>query len=104
MELIEADKLLQAYQCLIEMEDARDDILFELHNLPEQFPTDRMTLRRNFGNVETVSSRLAQKIQTTLKQSLTIIRKEPIIIVSALRIVQREEKADEFAIQVSYPH
>lgn len=101
MELIDADKLLQAHQCLIEMEVARDDILFELYNLPEQYTSDKITLKHNFAKLETVSSQLAQKIQMTLKRCLTTVRKEPTIIVTALRIVQREEKADEFAMQVS---
>lgn len=101
MELIEADKLLQAHQCLVDMENARDDILFELYNLPEQYASNKMALKQNFAKLETVSSQLAQKIQMTLKRCLTTVRIEPTIIVTALRVVQREEKADEFAIQVS---
>ena len=34
-------KLLDAHKSLVELENSRDDLLFELHKLPHQSPADR---------------------------------------------------------------
>ncbi|KAL5013228.1 hypothetical protein ScPMuIL_007498 [Solemya velum] len=41
-ELINDSKLLQAHKHLTELEQARDDLLFELYKQPNQSPTDKM--------------------------------------------------------------
>lgn len=101
---IEEDKLLNAHQCLTDLENSRDDILFELHKLPKQYTTDKMTLKSNFAKVEAVSAQLGQKIRLILDRCLATVRKEPTIIVTAMRIIKREETADAFALQVNYTH
>lgn len=98
---IEEDKLLHAHQCLTDLENSRDDILYELHKLPKQYALDKMTLKSNFAKVEVVSNQLGNKIRMILNRCLATVRKEPTIIVTALRIIQREEKSDTFALQVS---
>lgn len=99
---IEEDKLLNAHQCLTDLENSRDDILFELHKLPKQYALDKMTLKSNFAKVEAVSAQLGQKIRLILDRCLATVRKEPTIIVTAMRIIKREETADTFALQVSH--
>lgn len=96
---IEEDKLLNAHQCLTDLENSRDDILFELHKLPKQYALDKMTLKSNFAKVEAVSAQLGQKIRLILVRWLATVRKEPTIIVTAMRIIKREETADAFAMQ-----
>jgi exocyst complex component 3 len=96
---IEDGKLLHAHQCLSDLENSRDDMLFELHKLPKQSAHDKMTLKRYFEKVEKVSSELEQHIRLILKRTLNTVRKEPTVIVTALRIIEREEKADQFALQ-----
>lgn len=98
---IEDDKLLNAHQCLTDLENSRDDILFELHKLPKQYALDKMTLKTNFAKVESVSDKLGDKIRIILDRCLTTVRKEPTIIVTAMRIIKREETADTFALQVN---
>lgn len=99
MQLIEEDKLLQAHQCLAGLENSRDDMLFELHKLPKQSAHDKMTLKRYFEKVETVSQQLERKIRLIMTRTLATVRKEPTVIVTALRLIEREEKADQFALQ-----
>lgn len=99
MQLIEEDKLLQAHQCLAGLENSRDDMLFELHKLPKQSAHDKMTLKRYFEKVETVSQQLERKIRLIMTRTLATVRKEPTIIVTALRLIEREEKSDQFALQ-----
>jgi exocyst complex component 3 len=74
-------------------------MLFELHKLPKQSAHDKMTLKRYFEKVETVSVELERTIRLILQRTLNTVRKEPTVIVTALRIIEREEKADQFALQ-----
>ncbi|XP_055594451.1 exocyst complex component 3 [Uranotaenia lowii] len=99
MQWIEEDKLLHAHQCLSDLENSRDDLLYELHKLPKQNAHDKITLKRYFEKVETVSTTLEKKIRLILQRTLNTVRKEPTVIVTALRIIEREEKADAFALQ-----
>ncbi|XP_058059313.1 exocyst complex component 3 [Anopheles bellator] len=99
MAWIEEDKLLHAHQCLSDLENSRDDLLYELHKLPKQNAHDKITLKRYFEKVETVSLTLEKKIRLVLQRTLNTVRKEPTVIVTALRIIEREEKADAFALQ-----
>lgn len=99
MAWIEEDKLLLAHQCLSDLENSRDDLLFELHKLTKQNTHDKITLKCYFDKVETVSSALQEKLRFIFTRTLNTVRKEPTIIVTALRIVEREEKADQFALQ-----
>lgn len=99
LQWIEEDKLLHAHQCLSDLENSRDDILYELHKLPKQYALDKMTMKKNFEKVENVSVQLGQKIRLILVRCLATVRKEPTIIVTAMRIIKREEAADAFALQ-----
>lgn len=98
---IEEDKLLHAHQCLSDLENSRDDLLYELHKLPKPNDYDKLTLKRYFEKVETVSTSLERKIRLILQRTLNTVRKEPTVIVTALRIIEREEKADAYAESVS---
>jgi exocyst complex component 3 len=99
MAWIEEDKLLLAHQCLSDLENSRDDLLFSLHKLSKQNTHDKITLKCYFDKVETVSTALQDKLRFIFKRTLNTVRKEPTVIVTALRIVEREEKADQFALQ-----
>lgn len=96
---IEEDKLLLAHQCLSDLENSRDDLLFELHKLTKQNTHDKITLKCYFDKVETISTSLHEKLRFIFKRTLNTVRKEPTVIVTALRIIEREEKADQFALQ-----
>lgn len=74
-------------------------MLFELHKLPKQSAHDKMTLKRYFEKVETVSQQLERKIRLNMTRTLATVRKEPAVIVTALRLIEREEKSDQFALQ-----
>lgn len=99
MQWIEKDKLLPAHHCLTDLENSRDDLLFELHKLPKQYAHDKITLKRYFEKVEVVSQELERKIRLIMSRTLATVRNEPTVIVTALRLIEREEKADHFALQ-----
>lgn len=95
---INEGKLLHAHQSLMDLENSRDDLLYELHKLPNQAPADKILLKAYFEDVEAVSQLLEKQLRLVLNRTLNTVRKEPTIIVTALRIIEREEKADEFAL------
>lgn len=87
-------------QCLSDLENSRDDLLYELHRLPNQSSHDKIMLKAYFEDVEMVSNLLEKQIKLILARTLNTVRKEPTVIVTALRIIEREEKRDQMALQV----
>lgn len=98
MDLISEGKLLAAHQSLAILEKSRDDLLLEMHKLSNQSPTDQNMLKHYFSDVEKLSEELSKQLWLILCRTLTSVRKEPKIIVSALRIIEREEIEDAAAI------
>ncbi|XP_035743046.1 exocyst complex component 3-like isoform X1 [Vespa mandarinia] len=96
---INEGKLLHAHQSLMDLENSRDDLLYELHKLPNQSMADTIMLKAYFEDVEILSQLMEKQIRLVLSRTLNTVRKEPTVIVTALRIIEREEKADHFAIQ-----
>lgn len=92
-------KLLHAHQCLVDLENSRDDLLFEVHKLPNQAPSDTILLKAYFEDVKVVSDMLEKQIKLVLSRTLNTVRKEPMVIVTVLRIIEREERSDVFAFQ-----
>lgn len=87
-------------QCLTDLENSRDDLLYELHKLPNQSNHDKIMLKAYFEDVETLSNLLDKQIRLILGRTLNTVRKEPTVIVTALRLIEREEKRDQLALQV----
>lgn len=96
---INEGKLLHTHQCLTDLENSRDDLLYELHKYPNQSPHDKIMLKAYFADVQTLSDLLEKQLKLVLSRTLNTVRKEPTEIVTALRIIEREEKADTFALQ-----
>lgn len=94
---IDEGKLLEAHLTLMDLENSRDDLLFEMHRLSSTSSSDKSMLKHYFSEVEKVSEDLGKQLWLIFRFTLNSIRKEPAIIVSALRIVEREEKRDEVA-------
>lgn len=98
-ELINDGKLLLAHKHLTELETARDDLLFELHKQPQHSPTDDNTLKKYFAQVEKLSVTLGKQLWIILQRVLMSVRREPALIVSALRIIEREERLDLISLK-----
>lgn len=96
---INESKLLHAHQCLMDLENSRDDLLFELHKLPNEKPADKIMLKAYFEDIQELSDKLEKQIRLILSRTINTVRKEPTVIVTVLRIIEREEKADCFAVQ-----
>ncbi|XP_073990576.1 exocyst complex component Sec6 [Rhodnius prolixus] len=96
---INEGKLLYAHHSLNDLENSRDDLLYEVHKVPGQAAADRILLKASFEEVETASSLLEKQLRLVLSRILNTVRKEPSVIVTALRIIDKEEKKDAFALQ-----
>lgn len=77
-------------------------MLWELHKSPNQSAADCVLLAAYFEEVEELSSLLEKQVRVVLGRTLNTVRKEPTIIVTALRIVEWQEMQDEFAAQVTH--
>ena len=86
---------VQAHQSLVDLENSRDDLLFELHRLGHNNSRDRDLLKEYFETVTDLSSKLEKQLGFILMRTFATVRKSPRELVSALRIVEREERADE---------
>jgi len=88
-------KLLQAHQSLGDLENSRDDLLFELHRLGHQNTRDRDLLKEYFAAVGDLSGQLEKHLGIIILRTFNTVRKNPKELVTALRIIEREERADE---------
>ncbi|KAK7487302.1 hypothetical protein BaRGS_00021391 [Batillaria attramentaria] len=93
-DLISDGKLLQAHKHLTDLEMSRDDLLQELHRQPNQSPTDKNMLNRYFSEVQELSKELGKQLWVIIQRMLMSVRREPTLIVTALRIIEREERMD----------
>ncbi|CAG2118198.1 unnamed protein product, partial [Medioppia subpectinata] len=91
--------LLIAHQYMTDLENSRDDLLYELHRLPATSTADKNMLKHYYSEVEKLSEELGKQLWLIIRLTLNSVRKEPAIIVTALRIIEREEKADAMAIK-----
>ena len=102
---------------LTDLESSRDELLFELHKQQIQSPTDAkvrptnpsqiiyltatqlmvalQTIEQYFSELERLSEELGKQLWVILQRTTITIRTEPTIIVSCLRIIEREEKCDK---------
>jgi exocyst complex component 3 len=91
-ELIMEGKLLQAHKHLTDLEVSRDDLLLALHRQPNESPTDKNTLTHYFSEVGTLSIDLGKQLWVIIQRTLLSVRREPTMICTALRIIEREER------------
>lgn len=96
---INEGKLLFAHERLYELESSRSALLFELHRNQSSNPNDKITLKQYFSDVDKLSDELGRQMWLIIRRTLTVVRRDPQTIVSALRIIEREERADELAIK-----
>jgi exocyst complex component 3 len=70
---IQDGKLLDAHKSLVELENSRDDLLFELHKLPHQSTADKELLKEYFEPVTHLSDKMEKQIRGAIHQCLRII-------------------------------
>lgn len=94
LELIEQGELLRAHCKLMDMECSRDDLMYEQYRMDSKNTHDMDRIRSYFGEVQKLSEDLAKQLWMVVARSLVTIRRDPTLLVSVLRIIEREEKFD----------
>ena len=93
--------MLEAHTALSQVEQSRDDLLFELHRVKQKqySSVDKDLLCEYFTDASKLSVKLEKKLNSILGNTLNTVRQNPKVIVTALRVIEREEKLE----QVQHP-
>ena len=93
-ELIAQEKLLQAHQLIMEIENSRNYLLFELHKVPEKEsqPDDIQLVTNYFADYERLVGQLRQLVAFRIARWYDCAISAPEKLVTALRLVEREEQ------------
>lgn len=92
---IEEGKFLYAHKALMDLEDSRDELLYELHQQPQQSPTNLVTLKTYFKDVQPLNAKLERKLFDIFKRRINSVILEPNELVNVLRVIEREEQIDD---------
>ncbi|XP_067934820.1 exocyst complex component 3-like [Watersipora subatra] len=101
MKVIEEGRLLEAHRQLADLEGSRDQLLLEVHRQMQKseydpkYENDAKMLQGYFAKVHTLSEQLGKQLWLILGRALASVRKEPTVVVAALRIIERECRLDD---------
>ncbi|XP_062373374.1 exocyst complex component 3 [Sardina pilchardus] len=93
-DLIEQGELLQAHRKLMDLERSRDDLMYEQYRMDSRNTHDMELIRRYFGQVQPLSDELAKQLWMVLQRAMVTVRRDPTMLVSVVRIIEREKIID----------
>uniref|UniRef100_A0A8C1YMQ3 Exocyst complex component 3 n=1 Tax=Cyprinus carpio TaxID=7962 RepID=A0A8C1YMQ3_CYPCA len=93
-DLIEQGELLQAHRKLMDLECSRDDLMYEQYRMDSKNVHDMNLIRSYFGQVQGLSEELSKQLWMVLQRAMVTVRRDPTMLVSVVRIIEREEKID----------
>ncbi|XP_070616503.1 exocyst complex component 3-like protein [Erythrolamprus reginae] len=103
-DLLESQNLLKAHLGLMDLENLRDSILSQVHNRNLLSPSDRTSIETYFGGLLELNDALAQHLWCTVARATKLVSEDPSLLVSALRIIEREENIDAVVLLRAQPH
>ncbi|CAD5213132.1 unnamed protein product [Bursaphelenchus okinawaensis] len=93
-------RLLYAHKNIMELENARDDLMNEVHKLQtDRREYDINLLKNYFAEVDKLVEELGKHVFYLCKRALEAVRGEnagPQQLVTALRIIEREQRIDDY--------
>ncbi|XP_026558141.1 exocyst complex component 3 isoform X2 [Pseudonaja textilis] len=93
-DLIDQGQLLQAHRKLMDLECSRDDLMYEQYRMDSKNTHDMNLIDSYFGDMQKLSEELAKQLWMVIQRSLVTVRRDPTLLVSVVRIIEREEKID----------
>ncbi|ETE63675.1 Exocyst complex component 3-like protein, partial [Ophiophagus hannah] len=102
--LLQSQNLLKAHLGLMDLEILRDSILSRLHNRSLLSPLNRTGVESYFGGLLELNDALAQHLWCTVARATKVVLEDPSLLVSAVRIIEREEHIDAIVALRSQPH
>ncbi|XP_041967167.1 exocyst complex component 3-like protein [Alosa sapidissima] len=102
--LVESRRLLEAHARLMELERWQDEVLLQLCapggcGGPSLAPEDELMVRDYFSGVGRLVDALGKELWTVVGSSLAQARQNPTLLVSAVRIIEREEALDQALLE-----
>uniref|UniRef100_A0A670ZTX7 Exocyst complex component 3 like 1 n=1 Tax=Pseudonaja textilis TaxID=8673 RepID=A0A670ZTX7_PSETE len=101
---LQSQNLLKAHLGLMDLERLRDSILSQLHNRSLLSPSNRTDVESYFGGLLELNDALAQHLWRTVAHATKVVLEDPSLLVSAVRIIEREETIDAAVALRSQPH
>ncbi|NXN88963.1 EX3L1 protein, partial [Bombycilla garrulus] len=93
LQLLHGQHLLEAHVELMMVEQLRDDILSQLHL--RGLSSAQATVLSYFSGLQDLNESLAKQLWDIVGSSLRLVREDPVLFVTAVRIIEREEKIDD---------
>ncbi|NWU12799.1 EX3L1 protein, partial [Cephalopterus ornatus] len=93
LQLLHGQRLLEAHAELMMVEHLRDDILSQLHL--RGLSGAQTTVLSYFSGLQQLNETLAKQLWHIVGSSLRLVREDPVLFVTAVRIIEREEKIDD---------
>ncbi|XP_017679696.1 PREDICTED: exocyst complex component 3-like protein isoform X1 [Lepidothrix coronata] len=93
LQLLHGQRLLEAHAELMMVEHLRDDILSQLHL--RGLSSAQTTVLSYFSGLQQLNETLAKQLWDIVGSSLRLVREDPALFVTAVRIIEREEKIDD---------
>ncbi|XP_015261032.1 PREDICTED: exocyst complex component 3 [Gekko japonicus] len=93
-DLIDQGQLLQAHRKLMDLERSRDDLMYEQYRMDSKNTRDMNLIDNYFGDMQKLSDELAKQLWMVIQRAMVTVRRDPTLLVSVVRLIDREEKID----------